>query len=279
MTLFSIRNGYKSVRDCLQNESVDERLKVKLWNSFHTYYFEPIEGDINFHSRDPIYKALWKDLLVRPINKCPDLPSSYKLIFQGIYDRFEWFEIYDFLEFVVNIDQNETRKTAFIEDCNKILNQELSGWHFAGSFLIPVTSTIEISEIEESLYTPSQVESHLQQAIEHLSNKTSPDYRNSIKESISAVEALCKLITKDRDATLSSALQRLEGKNIIPLHHDLKEAYRRIYDWTSDAEGIRHGIKDATTVDIEDAKYMLIACSAFINYLKVKAMKAGITLE
>ncbi|MGY0035854.1 hypothetical protein [Pedobacter sp. NJ-S-72] len=36
---------------------------------------------------------------------------------------------------------------------------------------------------------------------------------------------------------------------------------------------------DATTCELEDARFMLVSCSAFVNYLIVKAEKAGIELQ
>ena len=36
---------------------------------------------------------------------------------------------------------------------------------------------------------------------------------------------------------------------------------------TSDSDGIRHGGIDFTNAPAEDAKYMLVSCSACINYL------------
>jgi hypothetical protein len=35
---------------------------------------------------------------------------------------------------------------------------------------------------------------------------------------------------------------------------------------------------DEPNVSLEEARFMLISCSAFINYLKVKASKAGIQI-
>jgi len=35
---------------------------------------------------------------------------------------------------------------------------------------------------------------------------------------------------------------------------------------------------DEPNLDIEDAKFMLVSCSAFVNYLVVKAQKAGIAI-
>ncbi len=72
--------------------------------------------------------------------------------------------------------------------------------------------------------------------------------------------------------TLGDALKELNTKNKI--HLALCEAFSKIYGYTSDKNtGIRHSIFDGTDCipDFTDAKYMLVACSAFINYLLSKA--------
>ena len=62
------------------------------------------------------------------------------------------------------------------------------------------------------------------------------------------------------------------------MHPALNKAFSTLYGYTSNAKGIRHALLEESTLDFEDAKFMLVACSAFINYLKVKASKAGIEL-
>jgi hypothetical protein len=119
---------------------------------------------------------------------------------------------------------------------------------------------------------------HLEQALELIANKKSPDYRNSIKESISAVEAMCQLITGNKKATLGDALRQIEGK-VGTLHPAQKDAFSKLYGYTNDAQGIRHALLGETDLDVEDAVYMLVVCSAFINYLISKANKAGIKLS
>ncbi|MBP3664562.1 MAG: hypothetical protein J6J03_05305, partial [Tyzzerella sp.] len=84
--------------------------------------------------------------------------------------------------------------------------------------------------------------------------------------SISAVEALCCIITNDKRATLGDALKKLESKG-IKLHKALQSAMSSLYGYTSDEGGIRHGSIDFAGASSEDAKYMLISCSAFVNYL------------
>ncbi len=99
-----------------------------------------------------------------------------------------------------------------------------------------------------------------------------------MKESISAVEALCKLIASDASATLGTALDKIERQRTVPMHGSLKAAFKALYGYTSDASGIRHALKDEPDVELEDATYMLVTCSAFVNYLVEKARKAGISL-
>jgi len=95
-----------------------------------------------------------------------------------------------------------------------------------------------------------------------LSDRNKPDYRNSIKESISAVEYIVGKITGKH--TLGNGLKKL-GK-VIP--KTLKVAFEKLYAYTNDVGGIRHALNDAKeNVTFKEAKFMLVVCSAFINYL------------
>jgi hypothetical protein len=116
---------------------------------------------------------------------------------------------------------------------------------------------------------------HIRTAIEQFSDRKAPGYRNSIKESISAVEAMCKIITGLENAMLPEALKRLEEKG-ISLHAALKKSFISLYGYTSDADGIRHALLEESTLDFDDAKFMLVSCSAFVNYLAAKASKVGV---
>lgn len=40
-----------------------------------------------------------------------------------------------------------------------------------------------------------------------------------------------------------------------------------LYGWRSDSAGIRNAIKDQSIVESADAQFMLVTCSAFVNYL------------
>jgi len=155
----------------------------------------------------------------------------------------------------------------------------MSAYRFVGKFITPIISETEIKEIEKALKSPIEpVRIHLEEALKLMSDRKDPKYRNSIKESISAVEAMCKVIANDEKATLGQALDVIGER--IEIHPALRRAFSNLYGWTSSADGIRHALLDEeVAVGFEDAKFMLVACSAFVNYLLEKARKAGIRLR
>ena len=102
-------------------------------------------------------------------------------------------------------------------------------------------------------------------------DKKNPDYGNSIKESISAVESLSKIVVQNNKATLGQALKAIEKKYHIP--ESLQKAFSALYGYTSNEGGIRHSLLEKNVkIDLEEAGFMLIACSAFVNYLISKGL-------
>ena len=115
-----------------------------------------------------------------------------------------------------------------------------------------------------------------QKATELFSRRPLPDYENSIKESISAVEAVCSIITglSGKNATLGKTIKKLKDYG-VHIHPSMENAFSSMYGYTSDEDGIRHGGIDFKWAPAEDAKYMLVSCSAFVNYLIEKWSKAA----
>ena len=51
------------------------------------------------------------------------------------------------------------------------------------------------------------------------------------------------------------------------LHGSLGGAIKKLYGYTSDEGGIRHAIFDEENVGFAEAKFMLVVCSAFVNFV------------
>ena len=288
MNSFSQRYGLKPIKNIIQVDSMDQDLRTSLWNILQMLYWEKAVqankcvtnvNDYNYKQFKSLFKLIWLNYFKKEL---PHLSYSYSLstILEDIHKYFfscQWYEVYDFIEFIANKFDILFPDNEFKQSCNEILKRELSAYRFVDKQIIKITSEIEIAEIEEALKNSEPyktVNTHLHRALKLLSDRQSPDYRNSIKESISAVESIAKIITEDDKATLGDALKKIDKK--IKIHKVLIESFLKIYGYTNDADGIRHGLMEDSNLDFEDAKFMLVSCSAFVNYLIVKIEKAKI---
>ncbi len=284
MKSFSQRYGYKPMKDIIQVETMDDDLRNGLWNALDYFYWSNAKPEYTITSEPNkhlglLLKRIGRDYFKVPVDTIGESWASAHREVRNYFFGCLWNEVYDFIQFVANNYYSGSVNDDFIEYCNEILKRELSGYRFIGKTIVPITSEEEVLEIEHALESEDSLKPvavHIKTALDFLSDRKSPDYRNSIKESISAVEAICKLITNEDKATLPKALKAITDK--VELHSALQQAFNKLYGYTSDADGIRHSLMEETSLDFEDAKFMLVSCAAFINYLKLKASKAGIKL-
>jgi hypothetical protein len=79
---------------------------------------------------------------------------------------------------------------------------------------------------------------------------------------------MCKILT-GKSGELKGPLSELSSK--IKLHPALKSGLLSLYGYTSDEDGIRHAILESKDIGFAEAKFMLVTCSAFVNFLIDKA--------
>jgi hypothetical protein len=278
---FSERQGLRTAKETVQLESMDKDLRNGLWNSFQLHYLERVNSQYIRTSRyDDFFRDLWLNFFKYPLDTLDNHYNNTRSEIREWFFGWHWFEVYDFIEYVASVECH-TDEDDFIDTCNIILERELSAYRFIDGIISPITNEHEINEIDEAIQTAKDnnlrgVREHLETALLKMSDRTNPDYRNSIKESISAVEAIAKKISNGSKDSLGGALDKIRGK--IKLHPSLEQGFKKIYGYTSDEGGIRHSMSDESNCDLEDAKYMLIASSAFVNYLITKSDKAGIQI-
>lgn len=284
MQSFSQRKGLKPIKSIMQVDSVDDDLRNGLWNALQIFYWDMKPSALSvvyevsdFPALSLLLHFIWRDFFKMPVDTIDEIWHNAYQVLRNWFFKCAWNEVYDFIEFIANHSPNEFDADKFMGFCNHMLEREMSAYRFVDGVIVQLTTEEEIAEVEQALNASTPLKSvttHLKASLGLLADKVKPDYRNSIKESISAVESVCNLITGGKD-TLGDALKKVETK--VAIHPALKKAFGNIYGYTSDASGIRHALLDEPNLDFEDAKYMLVSCSAFINYLVSKAAKAGIT--
>ena len=156
---------------------------------------------------------------------------------------------------------------------NSVFEKEYVGYRFVGEYILPITNELERAAIEDALDSDFQkVQQHFKKAATFLADRISPDYANSIKESISAVERMCSIIL-GKSLSLGEALKRLETRGIIT-NSRFRESFEKLYAYTNSSSGIRHaGQLDGPEATFEEAEFMLVTCSAFVNYLTAQYSK------
>lgn len=280
---FSERYGYKSVRQIIQTESIDEPLRNALWSLLKIFVWDHVQANayrhgysLSSHANHQIKdlcEKLWFHYFKKPLDQLDNDWEKVNATLRKYFFESQWYETYDFIEFIANHYKQDDFENEFIESCNRVLEREMSAYRFVDGTILRITEQEEINEIEEALgESHGPVVIHLRRALELLSNRDNPDYRNSIKESISAVESLVGIMLGGEKGTLGQLLKKLEGQ--IGLHPALKAAFSSLYGYTSDEGGIRHALLEPKDIFFEDAKFFLVTCSAFVNFVKMKNLNS-----
>lgn len=270
---FSDRNNIKKENTTMQLTNFDERTRIELCN-FFDLIFSTWTADFSDNQIQIFLRSILMDVYVREI-KFGDYYDSKKIleIIKETIRHDEYDDVLTIVEYIVKQIESTFHKQnpGKISNIHKYLNhlfeKEYVGYRYINDKITPITNDVEIKEIEQAASTRFQkVNSFLDKSIELLSDRTNPDYENSIKESISAVEEMCNVILGEA-GTLGASLKKLEQSG-IEIHPSLKSAFEKLYGYTSDESGIRHaGRIDGKDATFAEAKFMLVSCSAFVNYL------------
>lgn len=278
--LFSERNIHKEKTLVLNN--ISENCKTRILNRFNIFFRKQLNvvpslyilnilwDRLGYKIDLDLYELEYKDFRDFLINK-----------FNRLWYAQQWYTYYDILEIILSfsvsdnklIGEDEKEKISnFKNGVNEIFVEENIGYRIINNQVVNITTEEEINEIEKAMDSVfDSVNDHFEKALSFYSDRKNPDYKNSIKESISAVESMCCIICGEK-VELGKALGRLE-KNEIYIHGAMRNGFQSLYGYTSDESGIRHGGIEDKEVTEEDAKFMLVTCSAFVNYLKVKFNK------
>ena len=147
----------------------------------------------------------------------------------------------------------------FAEKVNAIFRKELVGYRVNDKNEIKRANS---DEEAESVERAGKETSHIDKAGMQLKNG---DYQNSIKESILAVEEVYKKsLGNNTKNTLAKNLKIIAKR--FHFHPAFEGALDKLYGYASDVA--RHA--SDKNVEQEEALFILVTCSAFINFLKEK---------
>lgn len=302
-SMIKVRGAFSEsvgIQNCImkvQYDDFDERTRMQISNELYRlleFFFEKTGGfnsGIQFrnsYSRNNGAADFSAFIVSEVFNEHIKLEAGYTFDWRRIFDAIHnviieavYNEVLDIVWVSCNwLADNyeiydENSKNLMYDAMNELFEKEFVGYRFVEGRIIQITDKNEIAAIEEAAHSPFEgCNTHIANAVAFLADIDRKDYKNCIKESISAVESICKVIVGDEKATLGDALKVLEKKR--GLKGQLKSGFEKLYNYTNDKGGIRHaeGLF-VSEVTFEEAKYMLVSCSAFVNYLIAEYGKIG----
>jgi hypothetical protein len=284
-SFISVRGGFSDstgIAPCntqMQYDEFDHKTRVLISNKL----FDLLE--LSFHQFADNYKyknyyhasnEFCKAILANVFGERNNLDTGYVYKWSSVFEKINavingasYNEVLDIVWYSCKWLNNNFNNYDFSYNAmNALFEQEYVGYRFVNGKIVAITDKTEIDEIEQACTTSIEgCKSHIEKAVGFLSDREKKDYKNCIKESVSAVEAICQIITGDSTATLGAAIKKLKD-NGMNIHSALESAFSKLYGYTSDEGGIRHceGLF-ISNVTFEEAKFMLVSCSAFVNYL------------
>lgn len=285
--LFSERYNYAKPQDLIIREKITQELQNAIcscYDRLKTFFY----GHEIYSYREDAYRQVEKYLWCGFLNEREvNFEKRRPIVATAFLEDSDnpWFRKLDLIEFTIKylskvdktlISQDGYRRNmkycseAFICSLNRAFKRLNFAYRVVNNEIVEITNEQEIKTIESAIdNSEKNVQEHLSKALEHYAQRPSPDYRNSIKESISAVEAFCRMHTGK--STLGDALKSI-GKEGVKIPIMLLTAFQKLYNFTNQpTSGIRHALmEDGTDAGIDEGYFMLVSCSAFINYLRSK---------
>lgn len=273
---FSERNRYTIPDGQLSLECVPEVVDNAILSAFDRLSSRIRSGNrYGISKQREVCEYLWTHFFHRSLL---DLTNSYHTALDLVERAYSssknaWYTKLDFIEAVIDISKSQYVSDYVINEFVSELNNQFESLHYGYRIVkdnvVAITSEIEIEAIETAINDSEKpVQDALQQALSAHCSRPNPDYAGSMKNSISAVEVECFRLTGEK--TLGPALSKLKKKG-LPIQPQLEAAFQNLYNYTNDEKtGIRHGkkVEDDTFVPQEkESLFMLVTCSAFINYL------------
>ena len=274
---FSQAQGYEDVPGPLQLGELPRDARTQIWNLFFEHVRRSTKTVDPYMFAELWIAAPWDEILRakhvhfdrgRLDEWGPRFPSVRDNLRRGI-EELPFNTVFDLIQFVLRHPRCprgfvKQMKTTFAE-CRLAYTIDVA----PPPTIIPAVTPEEGTAVVESL--GELREAGLDASAEHLrdasGNINVGDWAGAVRESIHAVESVARWLDPEASSTLGPALKSLERHRA--LHPALREAFIKLYGYTSDEQGIRHPLLDRTDAQVgqDEAVFMLGACASFASYL------------
>ena len=279
---FSQRYGYEPLPEPMKLEELSTNLRQEIWIEVWEFLLGKREGVGEYYYFKNPGKRFFERVLGRYTKQPGDaISTDYDQVLSNLKNSIlsgQFNQVLDLIEIMVN-DKDLT--DAFVIDMRNLFEQSGAAYGLDTSqrpyCFVPRGSKEQGEATQQAIEVLREsnldgAAAHLRQAAEHINAQ---QYADSIADSIHAVESVACMIDPGASKTLGPALHSIEKAGLLK-HESLKAAFKKLYGYTSDEQGIRHALleQDSPDVGLDEAMFMFGACASFAAYLAQKHRQA-----
>ena len=262
--LFSKRYGLRPTPEGLMYEDVPVRARVGLYHIVRQFF--------NEYKDSGLYDAICIALRIPANRETMAVVFSFPYI-EKLIMNCQWWEFYDICEVLWQELQSERERDSLSEEINTLFREEHLGFELRDGKVEKTGSGFIDAQIKETRYLLKEPEfkgadQHFEKAIKALNVRPNPDVENCVKDAVSAIESVGRIIVNNDKALLSDIIKDMAKNELIP--RPLDEAIQKIYAYRGDQGGITHGLVGESKVTIDEAGFVLAMSAAIIIYLVKK---------
>lgn len=257
----------------LELREVSSELRSAAW----ALIFGTIQSDVNVDVYGTAYLSeTWRKLVLRWeveenkrfADEIDYTPMAVISRFKDVIAHRDYVRFYSTIEFFI---RSPERLGGLAVELGALLRRTRSAYRVVGRSIMPFASEGEAEAVKAAFQLLNQgkfagARMHLSKAGSDL---TRGDWTGSVHESVNAVESAARVLAPGTKA-LGAALVELEKVGTV--HEALKRGFGSLYGFSSNEQGIRHPLINASAANVDeaDAMYMFGSCAAFVTYLALK---------
>jgi len=271
---FSHRNKLVTINDIVQVTEFDNLTRNNII-SFITQIYKKILDNLPFYE-EPKWKQEFcsridADLFgesINYMNRNYSFNSSLNKLIDKINDmNTPYNEILDIIEFIYKQTHNFIEIfDSPLKVFNIFLKENNIGYHInENSEIERNVDSFILTQIVDTINNHNELLNNINRAKELLTSRKEYDYKQSIQNSMLALESYCKSLGKTTAKNMKNILSEIQKK--VNINSDLIEAINRLYKFASNVDDIRHSTNLNSHIDYGEAFFILTIVCALINYI------------
>ncbi len=279
---FSQRVGEVTLPDAMKLGNVSRQFRAALWRVVYkrikaetnTFWGDTYDDDSSISAYIALYQEKIREVYYDEVKRRPS--AQLRLMKQTITES-SYHDVLTLIEFFLRLSV-ATKDNKFRQILLRLFELTPIAYFVDNRNIAPTTcprqdqisgETVAAAMMDIRKGGLSGPEKHLTKAAEFINEGR---YSDSIVQSAHSIESVARNIAPDDCKTLGPALKSLERNGILN-HPSLREAFSKLYGYTSDKQGLRHAIlkEGGRPPDVDEAVFFYGACACFTAYLTKKS--------